>query len=146
MVGTVYIMFRCAYRPRGGVSYQPTAAGRWRVNAALEVKVERNPFLKSLDQDNDEAGVRTRLASHAGYQESYKPLVKEWLREKDEARALAGELEALSVAKEANRIATQSLAASRLSSRYAIWAVIVAIIAAAISVREQIVELLLVHL
>ena len=100
--------------------------------------MERNPFLVSLDNDNDEAGVRARLASHHGYQESYKPLVIEWLRERDEARAAdssakrdAREIETLSIAKEANDIA-------RTASRWAMWASIIAVIAIVSEIKDQI--------
>ena len=75
--------------------------------------MERNPFLVTLDNDNDEAGVRTRLSSHHGYQESYKPLVREWLREQEETRANASaskrdarEEETLAIAKSAAAAAT----------------------------------------
>lgn len=100
--------------------------------------MERNPFLVSLDNDNDEAGVRARLASHHGYQESYKPLVKEWLRERDEERVVAAsakcderEIETLAIAKEANDIA-------RSASRWAMWASIIAIIAIVSEIKDQI--------
>jgi hypothetical protein len=100
--------------------------------------MERNPFLVQLDNDNDEAGVRARLASHHGYQESYKPLVIEWLRERDEARASAAsairdarEIETLSIAKEANDIA-------RSASRWAMWASIIAVIAIVSEIKDQI--------
>lgn len=96
--------------------------------------MSRNPFLESLDRDNDEEGVRARLASHHGYQESYKPLVREWLREREEERASAlaaerdaREIETLAVAKAANDIASRA-------ERWAMYAAIAAVIALIISI------------
>ena len=99
------------------------------------VVLNRNPFLVSLDNENDEAGVRARLVSAHGYQESYKPLVREWLRERDEARESASvskrdarEEETLAIAREANEIA-------RSASRWAMWAAIIAVVAVATNDR-----------
>lgn len=121
--------------------------------------MSRNPFLESLDRDNDEDGVRARLASPHGYQESHKLLVREWLRERDDARASASALakhaleeEAISVAREANEIArSASFAASaaasaavdanalaRRSSRIAIIAIVIAAIAAVATIAQAI--------
>lgn len=112
--------------------------------------MERNPFLVSLDNDNDEASVRSRLASHHGYQESYKPLVIEWLREREEARATdssakrdAREIETLSIAKEANDIARLEAAAAARSARYAMYAAVIAAIGAMIAAKNEIYELIL---
>jgi hypothetical protein len=122
--------------------------------------MERNPFLVSLDNDNDEAGVRARLASHHGYQESYKPLVREWLRECDEARAFdssakrdAREEMTLSIAKEANRLASEANAIARLeaaaasrSARYAMYAAVIAAIGAIIAAKSEMYEFILKYL
>ena len=104
--------------------------------------MSRNPFLVSLDNDIDEAGVRARLASHSGYQESYKPLVKEWLREQDAKRTYSAsskreerEEATIAIAKEANAIA-------RPASRWAMWAVIMAIIAIIVAAKDQILALI----
>ena len=118
--------------------------------------MERNPFLVQLDNENNEAGVRSRLASPYGYQESYKPLVIEWLRERDEARATdssskrdAREIEILSIAKEANRLASEANTIARLeaaaasrSARYAMYAAVIAAIGAIIAAKSEIYELI----
>ena len=118
--------------------------------------MERNPFLVSLDNDNDEAGVRARLASFHGYQESYKPLVREWLRERDEARYAdssskrdAREEATLSIAKEANRLASEANTIARLesasasrSARYAMYAAVIAAIGTIIAAKSEIYELI----
>lgn len=122
--------------------------------------MSRNPFLESLDRDNDEAGVRARLASPHGYQDSYKPLVKEWLREQGAKRDAASsakrdarEEETLAIAKEANDIArSASFAASaaaasaseantlsRSNSRRIWRSEIIAVIAAAAAIASAII-------
>jgi hypothetical protein len=112
--------------------------------------MDRNPFLADLDRQNDEAAVREKLASHHGYQESYKPLVREWLRERDEIRASAStaerdarEIETLAIAKEANELARTANAAAtaaaasaseantiarsaRADSRLSLWITVIA--------------------
>lgn len=65
-----------------------------------------HPFLEGLDRDNDEDGVRSRLAAPHGYQESYKPLVREWLREQESKRSSAAKEEANSIARSAAFAAT----------------------------------------
>ena len=111
--------------------------------------MSRNPFLVSLDNDKDEAGVRALLASPHGYQESYKSLVKEWLREQDAKREEASsskrtarEIETLSIAKEANAIARLEAAAAARSARYAMYAAVIAAIGATIAAKSDIYELI----
>lgn len=72
-------------------------------------------------------------------------LVELWLKSKEDERALAAsakrdarEEETLSIAKEANRIASEAEFAARKQARYAMYAAIVAATAAIVSAKEDI--------
>ena len=64
-------------------------------------------------------------------------------RDEREDRTLAIAENALSIAKDANRIASEDLAAARLNARWAMWAAIIATIAATIATKDQIVALVI---
>lgn len=64
-------------------------------------------------------------------------------RDEREARTLAISEDALSIARDANRIASEDLAAARLNARWAMWAAIIATIAATIATKDQIVALVI---
>ena len=74
--------------------------------------------------------------------------IEHWLRLKEAERELATsakrdgrEEETLSIAKEANRIAASAEVAARGSSRWAMWAAIIATMAIAIAMKDQIVSM-----
>lgn len=96
-------------------------------------------FLARLDAHNSESDVRERLARGA-YNSQKASLANEWLRRREEARALeaaaraeAREDEAVSIAREANRISEHAnLISERALSKAKmanIWAAIAALIA-----------------
>lgn len=96
-----------------------------------------------------ETEVRERLA-HKKYAERNLSFVQEWLRRKDQeredkrsAKRDAREEETLSIAKEANRIASEALVIARSSSdavrKQARWAMIAAIIAAITAIVSNII-------
>jgi hypothetical protein len=60
--------------------------------------------------------------------------VQNWLLSKDSARRDAREAETLSIAKEANRIASEARTAAFEQARWAKWAAIIAMVAAIIAV------------
>jgi hypothetical protein len=75
--------------------------------------------------------------------------VGHWLKLKEAERALASaakrdarEEATLSIAKEANTIASDALAAARSSARWAMWAAIIAAIAIVITAKDQILALI----
>lgn len=86
-----------------------------------------------------------------------RELVLEWLRRKEESRALEASAkgdareeetlsiakDALAIAKDANRIASEDLSAARLNARWAMWAAIIATVAAAIAAKDQIYALII---
>ena len=88
-----------------------------------------------------EAEVRITLAKGLFLMGQETNLAQEWLRVKDEERVAASsskrnarEEEILSIAKEANRIASEARAAAFEQARWAKWAAIVATVAAIIAV------------
>lgn len=105
-------------------------------------------FLEQLDAANNEAEVRTRLAA-GNYNARHASLAEEWLRSREAARAEASaakrdarEEKTLAIAKEANSIArSQAIAAAR-SARWAMYAAIIAAVAAAITSKDQILALI----
>ena len=78
----------------------------------------------------------------ANAEESRLAAESEARREAREEDIRSSAKEALSIAKDANRIASSALAASRSTSRWAMYAAIVATIALAISIREDILALI----
>ena len=91
--------------------------------------------------------VREKLAA-GRYNSSRVPVIKEWLRQQEEARAAvvtskreAREEATLSTAKEANLIAADAAASARRSSRWAMDAAIIPVIAAAISGKDHILSI-----
>jgi hypothetical protein len=108
-------------------------------------------LFKKCEKDGEEL-VRKRFAEDVYCTHDEKPIIQEWLRRKDEERALASsskrdarEQETLSIAKEANRIAFSALAEARFANRSR-WkdriSTIIAIIIAAIAAREDIIWLI----
>jgi hypothetical protein len=129
----------------------------------------REPFTKEqfwaeLDALGEEdVLVRFRVSKQWGTAGSKYELAMIWLAEQDAKRALAASekrdareertlaiaAEALSTAKEANRIASEDLEAARSSAssafeeaRWARWAAIIATAAAAIAAKDQILALI----
>lgn len=111
------------------------------------------PFFAELDAESNELAVRERLVA-GRYNSRRAPLAEEWLRRREEARTVeaaaraeAREAESLSIANkalaaatEANRIASEDLAAARDSAasareqaRWAMWAAIIATVAAIVA-------------
>jgi len=96
-------------------------------------------LFSKCERDGEEA-VRNRMAENVYCTKDERPIIQEWLRRKDEVRSLAAsskrdarEEETLSIAKEANRIASDALIVARSSSksarkqaRWAMWAAIIA--------------------
>ena len=102
------------------------------------------PFMQQLEAHGDELEVRERIAK-GQYHGEHLGIALEWLRRKEEKRSSsaaskrdAREEETLSIAKEANRIASNALVAARSSSRWAMWAAIIAMIAIVIAAKDQI--------
>jgi len=96
--------------------------------------------------------VRKRLPERTYCTHEETPIIEEWLRRKDEERGLASsskrdarEEETLSIAKEANRIASSALTEARFANRSR-WkdriSTIIAIIIAATAAREDIIWLI----
>jgi len=118
-----------------------------------------DPLLFSRLEATGESMVRLQvaqgLAGDAG--SAHNNAVLAWLKSKDDERAAAREALAVerevrlvASAEEANRIATAELevarssaASARSSARWALYAAITAVIAATISIKDQITELIL---
>ena len=112
--------------------------------------MEPHDFFARLDGASEQE-VRTRLAA-GNYNSQHASLAHEWLRRKEESRAAdsaakrdAREEATLAIATEANDIAKRALSTSEAqasatarASRYAMYAAIVATIALATSIREEI--------
>lgn len=111
-------------------------------------------FLTRLDAADNELEVRERLAG-GQYNSRHATLAQEWLRRKEDARVAEAnaraemrEAESLSIANraltaatEANRIASEDLAAARdsaasarMQARWAMWAAIIATVSAIIAI------------
>ncbi|UCV07087.1 hypothetical protein [Dechloromonas denitrificans] len=122
------------------------------IEALTKVPVDAQSFFAELE-GKDELEVREALVS-GRYNSRRAPLAQEWLRRKEDARvaeamarAEAREAESLSIANmalaaatEANRIASEDLAAARESAasareqaRWAMWAAIIATVAAIVA-------------
>jgi len=115
-------------------------------------KMRRADDLFAKCERDGEETVRKSLADKTYCTHSEIPIIKEWLRRKDEERALSlssirdeREERTLSIAAEANRIASSALAETRAEarlSRRSRWKdriiPIIAIIIAAIAAREDI--------
>ena len=115
-------------------------------------KMRRTDDLFAKCEKDGEEIVRKSLADKTYCSHSETPIIEEWLRRKDEERAIASsskrdarEEETLAIAKEANRIASSALAETRAEarlSRRSRWIdriiPIIAIIIAAIAAREEI--------
>ena len=122
-------------------------------------------FFKRLDAANDVQSIRNRLAS-GQYSPPYDGMAREWLRIKDSAvadvaaskrdareeRTLAIAEDALSIAKVANRIASEDLAvakdsatSARRNARWALYAAVTAVVAAIIAAKDQIYALISGH-
>lgn len=109
------------------------------------------PLLAELDAENDELSARERLAA-GKYNTWQSGVVEEWLRRKSEerqsafeARLEAREEETLSIAKEANAIARLEAAAAARSSRYAMYAAIIATTIMLVDNKDQILALIFGH-
>lgn len=110
-------------------------------------------FISGLES-HGEAEVRKRLAQGI-YGVKHAAIAQEWLRSKEIARTEASAAKrdareeetlsiarrALSVAEDANRIATRDLSAAVEQARWAKWAAILAAIAAVIATKDQILAL-----
>lgn len=70
---------------------------------------------------------------------------KVWLAERAEAKRNTREETILSMAKEANRIASAAEASAQASSRWAMYAAITAVIALALAAKDQILALIFGH-
>lgn len=99
-------------------------------------------------EEMGEQEVRIQLARGIFGADS-RPLIQEWLDGKDKAQSAlssakrdAREEETLSIAKDANRIASDAALSARLSARWAMWAAIIATVAAIIAMKDQILALI----
>ena len=124
---------------------------------ALMTNVSFDPkaFLSALDEENNEYEVRERL-SLGRYNSRMAKLAEEWLRRKEDSRqaellsrsqsreeeSLLIAKRALSVASEANRIASSARDSAMAQARWAMWATIIAIIAAIIAIKDEILKLI----
>ena len=97
------------------------------------------PFMQQLEAHDNELEVREHIANGT-YNTQSLAIAQEWLRRKEEARSAtssakrdAREEEILSIAKEANRIASEARTAAFEQARWAKWAAIIATIAAIIA-------------
>lgn len=108
-------------------------------------------MFSKCERDGEDA-VRKGLAAKSYCEHDEAPIAEEWLRRKDEERALASsskrdarEEETLSIAKEANCIASNAFEEAKLANRSR-WKdrtiTIIAIIIAAIAAREDIIWLI----
>jgi carbonic anhydrase len=112
-------------------------------------------FLAQLNERPDEIGVRNALAA-GRFSSTLAPVAKEWLKQREDSRAaessnkrdsreeetLSIARRALSIAEDANAIATRDLAAAVSQARWAKWAAIVATVAATIATKDQILALI----
>lgn len=122
-------------------------------------------FKQQLELHGDEESVRDRMARGL-YHGEHLGVAQEWLRKLDAGRAAASSAkrdvreestlaiaaEALTVAKDANRIASEDLAiareaasSARRNARWAMYAAIAAVVAAIVAAKEQIYALILGH-
>jgi hypothetical protein len=117
----------------------PSTGRNWADKFVADALNDPDPLLRELDAESDELSVRSRLA--AGKFNTWESgVVEEWLRRKSddrqaaaEVRAEAREEETLSIAREANRIASEARAAAYEQARWAKWAAIIATVAAIIA-------------
>ena len=96
--------------------------------------MEKSLF-QQLEEFGNEAEVRRRLAS-AGYHTEQVPIVQEWLRSKEAARAAADAAAASSRAAEQDRIAGKQRTTHIIAASAATIAAAAAIISAIISVMN----------
>ena len=126
--------------------------------------LEKKERLFVMFEKMGESEVGIRYTSTPGYSSDLDtPFAQEWLRLKQEERDLASSAKrdareeetlsiaksALAIAEEANRIASEDLAAAKSSAasageqaRWAMWATIIATIAAIIAAKDQILALI----
>ena len=123
---------------------------------------EPSLFFSTLESIG-ETEVRVKLAQAVWSEHRKVALVKEWLARKSDERAseasakrdereektLSIAKDALAIAEESNRIASEELAAAQASAssaveqaRWARWAAIIAMVAAVISTKDQILALI----
>lgn len=114
------------------------------------------PFRENLEQHNNPEEVRRRLAA-GQYGPPNDKIAQEYLNSIDrkesasaaaraearEDRMLSIASDALSIAKEDLSIARISAASSRSNARWAMWAAIIATIAAVVSTKDQILALII---
>ena len=99
------------------------------------------PLLDELDSENDELAARERLVA-GKYNTWQSGVVEEWLRRKSEERLEARDAETRAIAIEANKLASEANLVARSQARSAWYAAIIAIIAAAIAIKDQILALI----
>lgn len=95
-------------------------------------------------EDMGEVVVRYSIADGTFF--GHREVAEEWLRQKEAARLAATEAETLAIARESADAASRSASASYEQARWAKWAAAIAVTAAIISARGEIVELITKHL